>query len=354
LAYAVFWVCLLVVAFVYLGYPLLLWIWSSLARRPVRRRHFEPEVSLVIAVHNERNNIGPRIENCLALDYPRHKLQIIVSLDAPSDGTDILAEKYIRQGVKVVHSTTHQGKAAAINRAVLHATGRILMFADARQTFAPDVVRQLMANFSDPAVGVASGELVLLDDRKHEASDGAGLYWRYEKKLRVMESAIHSVLGATGAVYAMRRELFSPMEHGTILDDVASPMRAVLAGYRSVFDPNARAYDRVSETPEEEYRRKVRTLTGNYQLLAQIPDLLVPWRNPVFFQFATHKVGRLIAPYFLAALFLSNLFLLHGPYLITLALQSCWYGLVLIGMAVSRFRNSPARPATGAWGTWEA
>jgi poly-beta-1,6-N-acetyl-D-glucosamine synthase len=353
LASAVFWTCVLVVTYVYVGYPLLLWVWSSVARRPVRKRRCEPDISLIVAVHNERSNIARRLENCLELDYPHGRLQIIVSLDAPEDGTDAVAEKFAARGVMVVHGTTHQGKAAAINRAVRHATGQVLMFADARQTFAPGVVRELVENFADPGVGVASGELVLLDDRKLEAKDGAGLYWRYEKKLRMMESAVHSVLGATGAVYAMRRELFRPMEHGTILDDVASPMRAVLAGYRSVFDPAARAYDRVSDSPEEEYRRKVRTLTGNYQLLSQCPDLLVPWRNPVFLQFVSHKVGRLVAPYFLIALFLSNLFLLHGPYIVAFALQACWYVLVLIGMAVSRYR-SPARPATDSWETKEA
>jgi len=347
-AYAIFWLSFGFVFYVYGGYPLLLRLWSWLSARPVRKSAFEPRVSIVIAAHNERENIVRRIRNCLELDYPREKLEVVVSLDGPSDGTDELAEAFARE-ITIVRSTRREGKPAAINRAVPHTTGEILLFGDARQTFAPDAVRELVANFSDPGVGVVSGELMILDGAGKEASDGAGLYWRYEKSLRLMESSIHSVLGATGAIYAIRRNLFRPLQPDTLLDDVAIPMGAVLSGYRSVLEPRARAYDR-SAPPEVEYRRKVRTLTGNYQLVSRVPDLLVPWRNPVFFQFVSHKIGRLVAPYFLVALFISNVFLLHGFYLITFGLQAAWYLLVLAGVAVSM----RARVARTAWNAKEA
>ena len=149
-----------------------------------------------------------------------------------------------------------------------------------------------------------------------EANDAAGAYWRYEKVLRGLESDIHSVPGATGAIYAVRRSLFVPLTQGTLLDDVAVPMKIVLGGHRVILDPSARAYDSATNSAECEYHRKKRTCTGNYQLLAQMPELLLPWRNPIFVQFVSHKVGRLLVPYGLAALFISNLFLLRDLYLV--------------------------------------
>jgi cellulose synthase/poly-beta-1,6-N-acetylglucosamine synthase-like glycosyltransferase len=318
----------------------------------VRKAPCEPTVSIILAVHDEREHVERRLLNCLELEYPKHKLQIVVSLDGPTDGTDVLVSSFKDRGIEVVHGRHHQGKAAALNRAVAQARGDILLFADARQTFARDVVRELTSNFADPDVGVVSGELLLLDERRRESAEGAGLYWRYEKTLRSMESSIHSMLGATGAVYAMRRELFAPLPEGTILDDVLLPMRAVLKNRRAVLDRAARAFDAIPASPETEYRRKVRTLTGNYQLIMQLPELLAPWRNPVFLQFVSHKVGRLVTPYFLIALLVSNAFLLHGLYLVPFALQTAWYVLVPVGFLISRSRKAASRP--GLIGTREA
>jgi cellulose synthase/poly-beta-1,6-N-acetylglucosamine synthase-like glycosyltransferase len=353
LAALIFWSSVAVVAYVYFGYPLILFVWTRFRKRQVRKSPCEPTVSLIIAAHNERQFIERKLRNCLELQYPRDKLRIIVSLDGPTDGTDTLALAFEGEGVEVISSSMRQGKAAALNRAVLRARGDLLLFADARQVFAPNVIRELSANFADPEVGVVSGELILAEELQHEAGNGVGLYWRYEKLLRSMESSIHSMLGATGAIYSMRRELYRPLSEGTILDDVVLPMHAVLNHRRAVFDPAARAFDPAVSSPEIEYSRKVRTLTGNYQLLHQLPDLLVPWRNPVFFQFVSHKVGRLLAPYFLIALFCSNLFLLHGFYLISLALQAAWYLLVPIGVLISR-NSRPTAAHASAFTTREA
>jgi hypothetical protein len=198
-----------------------------------------------------------------------------------------------------------------------------------------------VANFADASVGAVSGELVLLDEQAKESSDAVGAYWRYEKALRAMESDIHSVPGATGAIYAIRRELFAPLSTETILDDVVIPMRIVLAGKRVIFDPAARAYEVASGSTKLEYERKKRTLAGNYQLFAEMPELLAPWRNPIFVQLVSHKLGRLLVPYCLAALFISNLFLLHGAYLAALVGQVLWYALAGAGWLVSS-RNSEA------------
>ncbi len=337
MATAIFWTALACIVYVYAGYPLVLVLWRRLARRTIQKRDWEPSVSLVIAMHNEAANVHARLRNCFDLDYPPDKLQIIVSLDAPSDDTEGLARACAAdrpaERIQVLRSPVRQGKAAAINRAMAVAQGEIVVFADARQQFDRRAVRALTANLADPTVGVVSGELILLDSRGQEAGDGVGLYWRYEKALRLMEANIHSVPGATGAIYAVRRELFDPLPEGTVLDDVLTPMRVVLKGKRVVFEPEARAFDKVNDSPKSEYVKKRRTLMGNYELLTLLPQLLLPWRNPIFVQFVSHKVGRLLVPYCLAALLISNLFLRRGFYLMALAAQVLFYGLACAGWA---------------------
>ena len=340
---AIFWTSLLCIAYVYAGYPLLLMVWRRLAQRPVHKQYQEPSVSLVMTMHDERKNVCAKLENCFELDYPADKLQVILSLDAPTDGTDALVRDYAVRGVNVVYSPVRIGKAAALNSGVAVATGEVLLFADARQQFDRSALRELVANFADESVGSVSGELVLLDEQGKESSDAVSAYWRYEKGLRAMESDIHSVPGASGAIYAIRRELFVPLHPETILDDVVIPMRIVLGGKRAIFDPAACAYDVASQNPELEYGRKTRTLTGNYQLFAQMPELLVPWRNPIALQMVSHKLGRLIVPYCLATLFISNLFLLHGSYLVVFICQILWYALAGAGWFLSiRSAESPA------------
>jgi cellulose synthase/poly-beta-1,6-N-acetylglucosamine synthase-like glycosyltransferase len=331
-----FWISLLFIAYVYFGYPFLLGVARRVMSRPVHKKYWEPSVSIVIAAHNERNRLEKKIQNCLALDHPKEKLQIIVSLDGSNDGSEFLLRAFASQGVTVVRSRSHRGKASALNAAMRHATGEIVVFADVRQRFHHAVIRELTANFSDDRVGAASGELILTDGTQEEAGSDVGIYWRYEKAIRSLESEIHSVPGATGAIYAIRRELYRDLPENTLVDDVLVPMRIVLAGKRAVLDPSAKAYDKVACCPNAEFGRKVRTLAGNYQLLTQLPELLMPWRNPICFQFLSHKVGRLLVPYALFALFISNLFIIRGVYALTLSLQVVWYAFASIGYVLAR------------------
>jgi biofilm PGA synthesis N-glycosyltransferase PgaC len=343
--YIVFYISIAFVLYVYFGYPVVLWLWGRIVCRRVQKTDYEPSVSIIVAAYNESASIERKILNLMALDYPRVKMQIILSLDGPTDGTELVARKYEHETarVQVLLLRHHGGKAEALNQAVVQTSGKILVFADARQLLDRTAVRELVSNFGDPAVGAVTGELMLLDELGKESGDAVGLYWRYEKKLRSMESDIHSTLGATGALYAIRRELYTPIPNHTILDDVAIPMNAVLGGKRVVFDRAARAYDYVASSPSTEYARKVRTLAGNFQLLKQMPELMAPWRNPVFIQFASHKIGRLLVPYFLITLFASNLFLKGTAYGGILALQCAWYFLVCTGGLAYRtttFRSS--------------
>jgi poly-beta-1,6-N-acetyl-D-glucosamine synthase len=346
MAKAVFWAAFTCIAYVFVGYPILLVLWRRVARRPVKKRYQEPTVTVVMAMHNERTYVESKIRNCLESDYPGDKLQVVVSLDAPTDGTDDVLREFEGR-VDLVYCQVRGGKAQALNRGLVVARGEIVVFADAKQRFERSAIRELVANFADESVGAVSGELVLLDAEGKEATNGVGLYWRYEKMLRALESDIHSVPGATGAIYAIRRELFKPLPPGAILDDVVVPMRIVLGGKRAIFDPTARAYDAVIENPTDELERKKRTLTGNYQLFTGMPELLLPWRNAIFVQLLSHKAGRLIVPYCLAALFISNAFVTDGPYRICMSMQVGWYLMAVIGWWVSHrgeARGAQLRP----------
>jgi len=331
MAKSIFWFSFLIIVYVYAGYPFLLMGWRKLRRRPVQKRYFEPPVSIVIAMHNESAYVHAKIENCLDLDYPPDKLQVIVSLDAPTDGTDELVRQYAWRGVEIACSAVRRGKAAALNSGVAMARGDIVLFGDARQRFERGVIRELAANFADSSVGVVSGELLILDREGRESA-----YWRYEKALRAMESDIHSLPGATGAICAIRRSMFTPLSPNTVLDDVVIPMRIVLAGKRSIYDPSARAFDVASETVQQEFERKRRTLAGNYQLLVELPELMEPWRNPIFVQFVSHKLGRLVVPYCLVALLISNCFLPDGFYRLTLVGQLLWYSAAWAGALMAK------------------
>jgi cellulose synthase/poly-beta-1,6-N-acetylglucosamine synthase-like glycosyltransferase len=332
----VFWFSVLFVFYVYAGYPAVLLIWKRIGARPIRKKYSEPPVSIVIAAHNEKERIEKKLRNCLSLRYPKDKLQIIVSLDGPTDGSEFLVWKYAAQGIEMVHSRQHTGKAGALNRAMRRATGEIVVFADVRQMFDFDSIRELVANFADDSVGAVSGELLLTGEGEQESTTDVGLYWRYEKALRSFESQIHSIAGATGAIYAIRRELYEELPEDTLLDDVLTPLRIVLKGKRTVFDADAKAYDDVACCPLAEYGRKVRTLAGNYQLLKQLPESLAPWRNPIFIQFVSHKVGRLLVPWALTSLFVSNLFMVHGVYAVTFSMQVAWYLFAGAGYLMSK------------------
>jgi cellulose synthase/poly-beta-1,6-N-acetylglucosamine synthase-like glycosyltransferase len=333
----VFWISAALVDYVYAGYPVLLALWARVAERRPRRAPFAdgnwPAISVVIAARNEAPRLAARVENLIAQRYPG-PIQIIVVSDGSTDDPAAALRRF-GPAVTLIELPSG-GKPAALNAGVGKAAGEVLVFADARQRFAPGALTALVENFSDPGVGGATGELVLdceLETPDTEAGEGVGLYWRYEKWLRRNESRVWSTLGATGAIYALRRACWSPLPETTLLDDVLAPMRAVLNGCRIVFDDRAVAYDRASTDTADEARRKKRTLAGNYQILAQEPRLLLPFANPVWLQYVSHKVGRLIVPWALLALLGASLGLAHGnlPFTAALGVQMLVYGLAISG-----------------------
>jgi cellulose synthase/poly-beta-1,6-N-acetylglucosamine synthase-like glycosyltransferase len=297
----------LFIAYAYLGYPLQLWLQNRIAPKPLQRMH--PEVSkasfsVLLPARNEADRIGARIENLLAQELPTTDWEIIVVSDGSDDETGAAVRRIIAQqaalggpNIELIENERAGGKAHALNQARRKATGEYLVFADARQTFKSNTIAQLLRNFEDPAVGAVSGELRLEGTEATEIDVEMGAYWHYEKFIRRLESNTGSVIGVTGAVYAMRAQLYEPLPIGTILDDLLTPMRIVQKGYRVLFDPQALAIDQFSETMAQERRRKIRTLAGNWQLIRLQPDLFLPWSNPCWGRLLAHKFSRLLVPY---------------------------------------------------------
>jgi cellulose synthase/poly-beta-1,6-N-acetylglucosamine synthase-like glycosyltransferase len=304
------------------GYPLLLGL-AARRERPVRRRFEEKSVSILLPVRNGESWMRAKLESILSLDYPPALLEILVISDGSTDRTEAFAREFEPRGVRVF-SIPPSGKAVALNKLMEHSSGEILFFTDVRQKLEQQSLKNLVACFGDPEVGAVSGELVILDSSGQEDTR-VGLYWKYEKAIRKRLSRIDSLPGATGCIYAMRRSLAAPLPAGCLLDDVHLPMLAFLAGYRLVLDESAKAFD-VSTTLDTEFRRKVRTQAGVYQILFAFPQLLWP-SNRMWFHFMSHKVARLLLPVAILIVIISS-FALPGNWVrITLAGEALFFAL---------------------------
>jgi Glycosyl transferase family 2 len=340
----VFWAAVLLLAYGNLGYPVLVRLWARARPRPVRRWPLpQPTVTVLVVAHDEAARIDRRIQNLLALDYSPGRVEIVVASDGSGDDTVRRARAYESSGVRVVAFPVQRGKPAVLNDLVPRCRGEVVVLADARQTFDRAALRALVAPFADPEVGAVSGELVLVRQESGRAvEEGVGFYWRLEKSIRDAESAVDSTVGATGAIYALRRELFQPLPADTLLDDVLVPLQAVRRGYRVVFEHAARAYDRPAASAAEELARKVRTIAGNFQLFSREAWLLSPWRNRLWLQTVSHKGLRLLTPLLLAAALLANLALLDHPlYRLLLAAQAGFYAAALLGLTLGRHHRTP-------------
>jgi len=322
--------CGLFAVYIVAGYPLLLALLARWFPRPWQRR-FEPlPVTVLMPVRNGERWLKAKLDSLLALDYPADKLRILVLSDGSTDGTVAIARAYSYRCVEC-YDLPAGGKAAALNAGLKLVQDGVLFMTDVRQQISPNSLLDLVACLGDPAVGVASGELILHDNDKGETRN-VGLYWKYEKFIRRRQALLDSVPGATGAIYVIRRELARPMPPDVLLDDVLLPVWALAKGFRVVFEERALAYDNTA-TLDAEFSRKVRTQGGLWQLLQMEPWLLGP-RNRIWLHFLSHKVGRLLLPFALAA------FLLASPWTPLpwryplLGGQGLFYGLALLDPAL--------------------
>jgi poly-beta-1,6-N-acetyl-D-glucosamine synthase len=325
-----FWAALLLLIYLYLGYPLIAWCRARVSPRCHKREPIAPLVTVVVVAHNEAATIGGRIQSLLALDYPADRLDVVIASDGSTDGTVARARLQVDARVVVRSFERRRGKAAVLNDVVPSARGEIVVLADARQRFEPAAVRALVSNFADHSVGAVSGEL-MLQAGTTATGDGASFYWRYEKFMRRHESRTDSTVGATGAIYAIRRPLFEPIPANTILDDVLVPMRVIRRGYRVLFDPQARAVDGAAATPRQEFVRKTRTIAGTFQLFCRERWLLNPFRNRIWFETWSHKALRLAAPLLQAAALACSFALREAFFYRLMLLGQCVFYAAAIG-----------------------
>ncbi len=325
-----FWLCGALIGYVYIGYAIWLSLCTRVHNRPVAKQYYAPNISIIIAARNEEANLPNKLENLRRLAYPQDRIQIVITSDGSTDRTASILREQTPYISPVIFDESN-GKACALNEAVKRATGEILVFLDTRQFVEPNAISELTSCFADPAVGAASGELLLETTYGTPSADALGIYWKIEKIMRKLESASGSVVGVTGAIYAIRRELYTEIPRGTILDDVFVPMNVARMGKRVVFQPSAIARDRVFSEKGKEFSRKVRTLTGNYQLLRLAPWLLSP-ANPLLFRFISHKLLRLLVPVLLILMLVASA-VARGPfYRAMFWLQVLFYVLAAVGM----------------------
>jgi len=318
------------VGYVLFAYPVLMAGRKNFRTRPVHKQAEWKTVSILLPVYNGERWIKRKLESILRLDYPREKLEVLVISDGSDDGTDECAQSYADRGIRLLR-IPRSGKAGALNAGMREAGGEILFFTDVRQPLDPRCLKELVACLGDPEVGVASGELIIVRGTTQEEAN-VGLYWRYEKWIRRRLSQIDSIPGASGSIYAMRRELAVPIPPGTLLDDVYLPMAAFFRGYRVIFEEKAVAYD-IPASLETEFRRKVRTQAGVYQVIKSYPELLGPG-NRMWIHFVSHKLGRLLLPHALLILALAS-FGLPGTWrLAALSAQAAAYGLAALDWVV--------------------
>jgi poly-beta-1,6-N-acetyl-D-glucosamine synthase len=319
------------ILYVIFGYPLIAVVWSRLLGKPILKRFAARTVSILLPVNNGERWLADKLRSIRELNYPQELLDIIVISSASQDGTLKIAQEHAGPRLRVIE-VEQPGKARALNAGLAVARGDIVFFTDVRQALEPGSLRALVEHFSDPQVGAVSGELVIREGSSYEEAS-VGLYWKYEKLIRSAQSRIGSVPGATGAIYAMRRELTRSLPEGVLLDDVYQPLCAYFQGYRITWEPGAKAFDYPASL-KTEFQRKVRTLAGVYQIMGMFPQLLIP-NHRLWIHFVSHKLGRLLLPYALIVLFVSSFWLPGSVKHVALTAQAGFYGLALLDMALS-------------------
>jgi len=343
-----FWIAVLLLGYLYAGYPLVAWLRARVCPRWHRSEPIAPLVTVVVLAHNEAETIAGRIRNLVALDYPADCLDIVIASDGSTDATVARARSQADSRVAVRSFSSRRGKAAVLNDVIPSVRGEIVVLADARQRFERASVKALVSNFADSTVGAVGGEL-MLSAGTTSTGDGIGFYWRYEKFIRRYESRTDSTVGATGAIYAIRRPLFDPIPPDTILDDVLIPLRIVRRGYRVLFDARARAFDGPSATGRQEFVRKTRTIAGAFQLFCRERWLVNPLRNRIWFETLSHKGLRLTAPLLHAAVLVCSLGLVDAPrYRLMLLGQCAFYGAAIAGWAHDRLRYARTKLRTAS------
>lgn len=285
--------CATLLGYVLVGYPLLLRLVVRVrGPRAVHKSDISPPVSIVISAYNEADVIAQKLDNTLAVDYPRDSLEIVVVSDASDDATDAIVEQYARHGVQLRRQEARRGKTAGLNAEVPRLHGDIVVFSDANAMYEPDAIRMLVRNFADEEVGCVTGEARYSNVVRGAADEGEGAYWNYEMQVKRLETATGSCVGGDGAIYAIRRHLWQRLPDDGI-NDFLNPLQIVAAGWRGVYEPDAVCYESTAGETGKEYRRRVRIISRSWRAVFLAADVLKPWKVGFFaLSVISHKVLR--------------------------------------------------------------
>jgi cellulose synthase/poly-beta-1,6-N-acetylglucosamine synthase-like glycosyltransferase len=334
------WLSLGTLAYVYLGYPLLLALVGLFARRSKASLGYLPKISVLIAAYNEETGIRKKIEQTLALEYPPDKMEIIVLSDCSTDRTDEIVKSFTDPRVRLFRAPQRMGKTNAQNLGVETAQGEVLIFSDATTVYHPLALQYLTSNYADPKVGAASGRYQYFDpEGKSPTGSGMIAFWNYENFIKMMQSRIRTISGCCGCIYSVRRAAYTPL-HPDVISDLVQPLWAIQKGYRVVFEDRALAYEETTKSSQEEFSMRVRVVTRGIRGILSVSNLLNPWKYGwVSVQLLSHKVLRWMVPLFLLLLFVSSAVLWnHTWYGIPLALQAGFYGFALLTLLVPLHR----------------
>jgi cellulose synthase/poly-beta-1,6-N-acetylglucosamine synthase-like glycosyltransferase len=335
----VFWICIASAAYVYVGYPLLLALAGKTRRYlpPDGDAETLPKVTLVISAYNEESVIREKLENSVAMDYPADSLQIIVVSDCSDDGTDSLVEAFPSPQVQLLKLTERAGKSAGLNEALANASGELVLFTDANAMFEAAALRAMARHFQNPGVGAVTGSQQYFEAQPGDTTD-EGLYWRYELAITRLESQVGSLVGGDGAILAIRKDLFTPLD-ASDLSDFVLPLRIVGAGYRNVYEPEAVCYEHSAESTDKEFARKVRIVNRAWRATLKLKEMLNPFRYGWFsLQLISHKLLRWFVGLFMLGALISNLFLLDQSIIYKLMFigQISFYALALLGWRLDK------------------
>ena len=334
----IFWISACVLGYVYIGYPLVVYLYSVVFAKPLNRGQIEPTVTILITAFNEESSIREKLENTLAIEYPREKLEILVASDGSTDRTDEIVPEMADRGVKLFRQEGRVGKTITQNNAVERATGEIVLFSDATTQYSPDVLRQLLPAFADKGVGCVAGRLVYVDEAETNIGAGAKSYWNYETFIKTAESRACSLIGASGCLYAVRRSAYRPM-YAEACSDFLICTELFRQGLRSVFEPAAVCFEHTNRQAGDEFRMRVRVISQTYTDLWRNADMLNPLKSGFYaIELLSHKVLRYAVPTFLAAAFFSNALLARSSefFTLTISVQGAFYSMALAGWLMEK------------------
>jgi len=333
----IFWASLILIGYSYFLYPVILLIWDKV--RPVKEGLYSsdmPGVSIIISAYNEEQVIEHRIKNCLELDYPADKLEIIVASDGSSDATCAIARKIEDGRLKIEEFTERRGKVNVLNAVAPKAQNEIIVFSDANTLFKRDAIKNLVHHFEDPHIGCVCGRLQFVNVEGSNSSEMEGVYWRYETFMKTIEGRRGYLLGANGGIYAIRKELFVTCPPDTIVEDFVLPMKILEGGHKVLYDPEAIAVEETAKHIIQEKKRRIRIGAGNFQALVMLTHMLNPLRGFPALAFLSHKVLRWLTPFFMITAFGANVFLRFDPiYRTILFLQLGFYMCAFLGQMLS-------------------